>query len=208
LDYDKLMEAIMKKSLYTFFVLVVGWLMTVGLTCEKRKVEVPVLNSAVTPIEINTANSSYSKDGNYDAYGDVDQIREDNGFVEILSVHLQSLTFKIVENTSAAGTMTSGTIQVSSNPNGPFKDIIEINDLDLASVLNVEQEPDLKAEGVAEIDAALSPLIGGLSKLTSKIIYFRVEGTASPAPPPNVHFKIEVKVYLEVVGVVEADVPT
>jgi hypothetical protein len=207
LDYDKLMEAIMKKSFYIFFVLVVGWLMTVGLTCEKRKVEVPVLNSAATPIEVNTSNSGYSEDGVYDAYDDVDQIRKDNDFLEILSVHLESLTFKVVFNGSAANTTISGMIQVSSNPNGPFKDIIEINGLDLASVLNVEQKPDLKAEGVAEIDAALSPLIGGISKLASKKIYFRIEGTASPAPPPNVHFKIEVKVYLEVVGVVEANVP-
>src|SRR3990172_2519353 len=80
LDYDKLMEVMMRKSLYIFFVLVVGWLMTVGLTCEKRNVEVPVLNSAATPIEVNTSNNSYSEDGVYDAYDDVDQIREDNDF--------------------------------------------------------------------------------------------------------------------------------
>ncbi|OGC00216.1 hypothetical protein A2V82_15520 [candidate division KSB1 bacterium RBG_16_48_16] len=197
----------MRKSLYIFFVLVVGWLMTVGLTCEKRNVEVPVLNSAATPIEVNTSNNGYSEDGVYDAYDDVDQIREDNDFLEILSVHLESLTFKVVENSSAANTKISGWIQVSESSDGPFKNVIEINDLDLASVLNVEQKPDLNAEGVAEIDAALSPLIGGISKLASKKIYFRIEGTASPAPPPNVHFKIEVKVYLTVVGVVEVDVP-
>jgi len=197
----------MKRLIYTFVGLLISWTMTVGLTCEKRRVEVPVGNSAVTPIEVNSSNSNYSDDGMYDAYDDVDKIKEDNGFLEILSVHLEGITYKIVENNSAPNTMTSGYIQVSSSPDGPFHNLVQITNLDIGAIMNIEQTPDLIAEGVAEIDAALSPLISGISKFESKEIYFRIQGTASPAPPPNVNFKIEVKVYLAVIGVVEVDVP-
>jgi len=178
------------------------WLLTAGLTCETRQVEVPVLGTAETPIQIETDTGTFSENEIVDLTDVVQDIIDQQDFDQVLAILLESVTFTITDNESAANTMVNGEIQVSSSATRPLRPLIELSDVNLTGIADVEQSPDLDAQGVLEINRAISPVAGG-----GNTIYIHVEGTATPAPPPLIRFKIVVKVTVTVVGLVETEVP-
>lgn len=198
----------MMKKILTLIVLITFGLLVLGVTCVKRKVEIPILDSESVPIVINTSESDFSEVGMYDATDLVIQIRDDNGFLEVIEVNLQAVTYTITANNSTPNTLVNGVIEVSNSAAGPFETIIELTDVDLTDIEDVEQKPDLSPTGVEVIHRALSLFIGRTFLGGTKQIWFRVRGTGSPAPPPNINFEITIKVYLIVVGLKEVTVPT
>jgi len=178
------------------------WFLTAGLTCETRQVEVPVLGTAETPIQIETDTGAFSQDEVVDLTDIVQDILDQQDFDQVIAILLESVTYTITDNESAVNTMVSGEIQVSSSATGELRPLIEMSGVNLTDIADVEQSPDLNAQGVLEINRAISPLAGG-----GNVIYIHVGGTATPAPPPLIRFKIVVKVTVTVVGLVETEVP-
>lgn len=192
----------MKRILLYTIILGLLWFMTIGMNCEEREIEVPVLGTTAHPFVIQSSNSSYNETDTIDLTAEIEQIRQDNDFVSIVAILLQSVTFTVTNNQSQAGTVINGVARVSSTSFASMSDLAVLTTLDLDAVENVEQKPALLTDGVMEINKALSPILGGTS-----IIYFSVGGTATPAPPPDLKFEIVVKVYINVIGLVKTEVP-
>ena len=197
----------MKKSI-SIFLFTVLWFLIVGLTCEERNVEVPVVGSDMQPVDVNSSDGSFNEIGEFDASELIEKIRNDNNFDAVISVELQGITYKITENESNPSTVIEGEIRVNSQPTNTPKKLLDIQDLNLNDVENTKQTPALESEGVEEINNAISIYRNGQLTGATGRIFFQVRGTATPAPPPNVKFKLEVTVTLTVIGVVKVDVPT
>jgi len=193
----------MKRILLYTIILGLLWFMTIGMNCEEREIEVPVLGTTSHPFEVHSTNNTYNTTpDSLNLSAEIEQIRQDNDFISIVAILLQSVTFTITNNQSQAGTVINGVARVSSTSFASMKDLAVLTALDLDAVENVEQSPTLLTDGVAEINKALSPILGG-----SGVIYFSVGGTATPAPPPDLRFDIVVKVYINVIGLVKTEVP-
>ena len=174
-------------------------LLLMGFKCETRYVEVPVLGTAEEAIQIDAAGTHFSETGMVDATEVVNDIIESSAYEEVLGIHLQGVTYKIIDNESNPGTTVTGTVQVSATAGGALQDLITLSGVNLASVEGVEQSPPLDNAGVLQIDQSISPFFNGDNR-----IYFYVTGNASSSP---IKFKIVIKVAVVVVGKVEVDVP-
>jgi len=190
----------MKKIIIYSIILVSLWFMTIGMNCETRLIEVPVLGSDTHLVHVQEVISSYNDQFMYDFTNEINQIKADNSFDSIAVILLQNITYTIQDNQSPAGTVISGSIDVSATGYSSMTPIIEMVNIDLDSVENVEQAPPLETGGVIVINAALSPILSG----TNNTLYFSVNGTANSNP---LDFKVLVKVYINVIGIIKADVP-
>lgn len=198
----------MKKILTTLLFAGLAWFSLTGMKCETRNIEVPVLHFSEAPLWVRTSESEFQQSGMYNASDDINQIREEEEFLEILTVNLQSVTYTLLTNSSSPGTLIDGFIEVSESESGPYKTVVRLDDVNLDAILGVEQAPDLNAEGVEVINSALSIFSGGELTFGSKKLYYRVRGTASSSGSTDLDFILAVKIYLNIVGVVEAEVPT
>ena len=192
----------MKRIVFYTIILGLLWFMTIGMNCEEREIEVPVLGSTTHPFEIQSSNNTYNEQDMIDLSAEIEQIRQDNDFVSIVAILLQSVTFTVTNNQSHASTVINGEANVSSTSFADMKKIADLTSLNLAAIENVEQIPPLLPDGVWEVNNAISPIVGG-----TNTIYFSISGTASPAPPPDLRFDIVVKVYINVIGTVKTEVP-
>ncbi len=195
----------MKKILINLLFAGLAWFSLTGMKCETRNVQVPVLHFSEAPLWVRTSESAFQQSGMYNASDDINQIKEEEEFLEILTVNLQSVTYTLRTNNSSPGTMIDGFIEVSESESGPYKTVVRLDDVNLDGILGVEQVPDLNPEGVEVINSALSIFSGGELTFSSKKLYYRVRGTASSS---DLDFILAVKIYLNIVGVVEAEVPT
>ncbi|MBN2413609.1 hypothetical protein JXQ31_18165 [candidate division KSB1 bacterium] len=192
----------MKRILLYAIIMAFLWFMTIGMSCQEREIEVPVLGSTTHPFEIHSSNNTYNEQDVIDLSDAIDDIRQDNDFDRIVAILLQSVTFTVTNNQSQAGTVINGEAKVSSTSFADMKKIADLSSLALDTIENVEQTPPLLPEGVMEVNKAISPILGG-----TNLIYFSVGGTASPSPPPDLRFDIVVKVYINVIGIVKTEVP-
>jgi len=190
----------MKKIIIYSIILVSLWFMTIGMNCETRLIEVPVLGSDTHLVHVQEVISSYNDQFMYDFTNEINQIKADNSFDSIAVILMQNITYTIQDYQSPAGTVISGSIDVSATGYSSMTPIIEMVNIDLDSVENVEQAPPLETGGVIVINAALSPILSG----TNNTLYFSVNGTANSNP---LDFKVLVKVYINVIGIIKADVP-
>lgn len=191
----------MKRILFIFTVLLL-WMVVIGMQCEKRKVQVPVLVTVETPLQINSDNVNFASQGQADLTEFIEEVRKQENFDEILGMYLESVSFWITDNASKQGTIANGTIKVRFGSSGTYKPFIQITDLNLDAIQGTVQKPELDSQGVMEVSKALSPIAGGERK-----IYFLTSGSVNKTPPPNLRFKLTLKVAVTVVGVVEAEVP-
>ncbi len=192
----------MKRIIFIGLLMPLVWVLLIGMQCEKRKVQVPVLVTVETPLQINSDNVNFASQGEADLTEFIEEVRKDQNFDEILGIYLESVSYKITDNASKPGTVASGTIKVRYGSSGAYSPFIQIADLDLDAVQGVVQKPELDRQGVMEVSKALSPIMGGERK-----IYFLTNGSVTKTPPPNLRFKLTIKVAVTVVGVIEADVP-
>lgn len=190
----------MKKIIIYSIILVSLWFMTIGMNCETRLIEVPVLGSDTHLVHVQEVISSYNDQFMYDFTDEINRIKADNSFDSIAVILLQNITYTIQDNQSPAGTIINGSVDVSASGYSSMTPIIEMVDIDLDAVEGVEQVPPLETGGVIVINAALSPILSG----TNNTLYFSVNGTANSSP---LDFKVLVKVYINVIGIIKADVP-
>ena len=174
--------------------------MTIGMNCETRLIEVPVLGSDTHLVHVQEVISSYNDQFMYDFTDEINRIKADNSFDSIAVILLQNITYTIQDNQSPAGTIINGSVDVSASGYSSMTPIIEMVDIDLDAVEGVEQVLPLETGGVIVINAALSPILSG----TNNTLYFSVNGTANSSP---LDFKVLVKVYINVIGIIKADVP-
>jgi hypothetical protein len=195
----------MKRIIVTILLLGALWFMLVGMECEVRSVEVPVLGTAEAPIQIDTADGSFVETNFVDLTAHINEIVEAEGFDEVIAIILESITYKIIDNESQSNTMVNGQVQVRATTALPYKDLVQMTNVNLTTIEDVEQSPPLDADGVLEINRVISPVALGTNQ-----IYFTASGTATPAPGPtvpNVRFKLVLKVAITIIGVIEAEVP-
>jgi len=192
----------MKRILFYTIMLGLLWFMTIGMNCEEREIQVPVLGSAIHPFEVQSSNSTYNEQDTIDLSVEIEEIRQNNNFERIVAILLQSVTFTVTNNQSQAGTVVEGVARVSSTSFADMDTLAVLTSLDLDAIENVEQTPPLLPEGVLEVNKAISPITGG-----PNVIYFSINGSATPSPPPDLRFDIVVKVYINVIGVVKTEVP-
>ncbi len=190
----------MKKIIIYSIILVSLWFMTIGMNCETRLIEVPVLGSDTHLVHVQEVISSYNDQFMYDFTDEINRIKADNSFDSIAVILLQNITYTIQDNQSPAGTIINGSVDVSASGYSSMTPIIEMVDINLDAVEGVEQVPPLETGGVIVINAALSPILSG----TNNTLYFSVNGTANSSP---LDFKVLVKVYINVIGIIKADVP-
>ncbi|HPG40534.1 MAG TPA: hypothetical protein PLP19_04640 [bacterium] len=195
----------MKKVIIYSIILVSLWFMTIGMNCETRQIEIPVLGTENHLFEVEETISTYNDQFMMDFTDEINRIKADNSFDSIAVILLQNITYTIQDNQSAAGTIINGSIDVSSTSYNAMTPIIAMTNIDLDSVENVEITPELEQGGVNIINVELSPIISG----TDNTLYFSVHGTATPAPSAAkpLKFKVLVKVYINVIGIVKVDVP-
>jgi hypothetical protein len=189
----------MNKNIIKIVILSILCLVLMGFKCETRHVEVPVLGTAEEAIQIDEAGTAFSETGMVDATEVVNDIIESSAFEEVLGIHLQGVTYTIIDNESNAGTTVTGFVQVSATATGTKQDLITLSEVNLASVEGTEQSPALGSDGVWQIDQSISPFLIGDNR-----IYFHVTGNASSSP---IKFKIVIKVAVVILGKVEVDVP-
>ncbi|MBN2355484.1 hypothetical protein JXO59_05185 [candidate division KSB1 bacterium] len=192
----------MKRIIITGIFLLIAWLLLIGMHCEGRRVHVPVLVTVDVPLQVNSDNINFAETGEADLTEFIEEVREQENFEEILGMYLESVAYTIEENDSKPGTEVKGTIVVRFGTSGAYSPFIEITDINLDAILGVTQLPELDSRGVLEVSKALSPALGGERK-----IYFLSNGRASKTPPPNLRFKMTLRIAVTVVGVVEVDVP-
>ncbi|HPG40532.1 MAG TPA: hypothetical protein PLP19_04650 [bacterium] len=199
----------MKKIILYSFLFVSLWFMTVGMNCEMRQVEIPVLGTENKIIQVDEDGSSYNEQFEINLSSEINRIARENSFQAVGAVLLQGITYTIQDNQSPAGTIINGTIDVSSESfYSEMTPLIEMTNVNLAEKVGILNVPPLKPEGVMVINTELSPyqhLIFG-SDFT---LYFSLHGTATP-PPSAAHplkFKILVKVYINMIGIIETEVP-
>jgi hypothetical protein len=189
----------MNKNIIKIVIFGILCLLLMGFKCETRYVEVPVLGTADQTIQIDEAGTAFSETGMVDATEVVNDIIESSAYEEVLGIHLQGVTYTIIDNESNPGTTITGTVQVSATATGAKQDLIVLGGVNLASVEGTEQSPSLDSDGVLQIDQSISPFFHGDNR-----IYFHVTGNASSSP---IKFKIKIKVAVVVLGKVEVDVP-
>lgn len=197
----------MKKLLTYSCIFIITWITMVGVTCETRNIEVPVVNSATTPIHIQSTSPAFLKTGMYDASGDIEKIRNDEGFIQIVTVNLQAVEYKITTNSSTAGTKLNGQIQVSESVDGPYKNLLELVNFDPQAEINITHIAELNADGVTEINNSMSIYSGDELTFGSNQLYYRLQGTATSPGVVNTDFVLELKILLSILGVVEVEVP-
>lgn len=191
----------MKKYIMTILMLIAA-LLFLGMSCQTRYVEVPVLGTAEAPFTVNSSDGFYRQTGAVDATDLIERIKKDNNFEEILGIHLQGVSYKITNLSAGNNTVLNGSVDVTSDPKQAFQGLIKVQNLKLADVAEQVQLQALLQPGVLEIDKAISPFVGGTNR-----IYFQVTGQGTPAPPPNLRFQFLIKVSLIVVGKVKVSVP-
>jgi hypothetical protein len=190
----------MNKNIIKIVIFGILCLLLMGFKCETRYVEVPVLGTADQTIQIDEAGTAFSETGMVDATEVVNDIIESSAYEEVLGIHLQGITYTIIDNESNPGTTITGTVQVSATgAPGTEQDLMTLSGVNLASVEGTEQSPSLDSDGVLQIDQSISPFFHGDNR-----IYFHVTGNASSSP---IKFKIKIKVAVVVLGKVEVDVP-
>jgi hypothetical protein len=182
--------------------MLIAALLFLGMSCQTRYVEVPVLGTAEAPFTVNSSDGFYRQTGAVDATDLIERIKKDNNFEEILGIHLQGVSYKITNLSAGNNTVLNGSVDVTSDPKQAFQGLIKVQNLKLADVAEQVQLQALLQPGVLEIDKAISPFVGGTNR-----IYFQVTGQGTPAPPPNLRFQFLIKVSLIVVGKVKVSVP-
>jgi len=190
------------KKYITTAILLVSALLFLGMSCQTRYVEVPVLGSAEAPFIVNSADGFFKQTGAVDATSVIERIKKDNNFEEILGIHLQGVSYTITNLSAANSTVVNGTVDVTADPAKPYQGLIRVQNLKLADVADQPQVQALLQPGVLEIDKAISPIVGGNNRIS-----FQVVGQGTPAPPPNLRFHFVIKVSLIVVGKVKVSVP-
>jgi hypothetical protein len=199
----------MKKYIIYSFILVSLWFMTIGMKCETRQVEIPVLGNADNFFQIEEVVSSYYDDFEINLFSELERVAKEKTFNKISAVYLQGITYIIQDNESAPGTIINGTINVSDDIfYRSMSPLIEMTNVNLDAVVGVVNTPPLIPEGVLTINDRLSPYLY-LWQGDHFTLYFSLNGTATPAPSTAhpLKFKILIKVYFNLVGVLDADVP-
>ncbi len=176
-------------------------MMTIGASCEERLVQLPVVGYVEQVVPVNSSNGSFVSTDMINFANEVNKLQQENAFENIIAISIESVSFTILNNNSAAGSVIDGVAQVSATSFSSLKDLATLSGLDLDAVENVEQVPGLETDGVAEINQAINIDAG------TNQIFFNINGIVTPTPPPNLDFDVKVKVSFNIVGEVKTEVP-
>ncbi len=106
-----------------------SWLFLIILTlivqaCDAPAVEVPVEQSISTTLTVQSTNAIFLKNALFTSLSNkIDNISNVNNLESISSINLQAVNYKIIANSSIAGTILSGIIQVNQNAQGDPKNL-------------------------------------------------------------------------------------
>ena len=93
--------------------------------CTPQKIEVPVEQSFSTTITVQSTNAEFSKSASvYSLSSDFEQIVSNNNLESISSIQLQAVNYRIIANSSSAGTILNGNIKVRLNYDTSSKNLL------------------------------------------------------------------------------------
>lgn len=182
----------------------VAAVMLVGfdLCCDKEHEVVFTASRSVT-FTVNTASSSYSQTIGVDMTDDVRAALSDAEIDpgKVRRIYIESITYTVRQNNSAAGTTADFTVQVGplgSNP-GAAQPFLSGTGVALDQIEDIQQQPALSGLGVAFLNDLLFTAIVEQSGQATFSAF--LNGTANPAPPSNLSFVIDATVTFSGIGV-------
>ena len=195
----------MKKIIVILTLIFTGLMFLAPLCPSEKNVEVPIVDSEGLPIQVDEQGTSYDEIHAYVPTDGVSQIQTDNDFIKLLDIRLQAVSYIITDDESPANTKIQDfVVEVSStSETGPYQTLMEIPEVILDDVEGMEQKPELDAVGVHVINEALDVYVPEYDGTHGANYWFRVGGTATQSP---IKFKITIKIYLTVLGLVKVSI--
>jgi|GEM_PF-6681483 len=178
--------------------------------CEKT-VEVTVPVATDIPFQINSTNAVYSDVETVNFAADVEKAIADAGLDDetIIDIRIESVVYKITQNTSGPNTLLSGALRVGpenlSNP-AAATSLAQLVNVNLNAVVDQEQSPGLNPNGVTFLNDQLrNAIVLGTGSGAFKAF---IDGQVAPSPPPNLAFRLTAEVNLTVVVLQKVEVPS
>jgi hypothetical protein len=177
------------------------------ICCDEAN-EVVFTISRTVSFTVNSASDSYSQNVQVDVTNDVlSALRdEDLNTNKVQRIDIESITYTVRQNNSADSAAITFSVQVgpagSTNPVNA-QPLANDADVPLDQIENVQQQPNLSAGGVQFLNNVLYTSIAdqvGRAAFTAFL-----NGTATPVPPPNLNFTLDVVVTLSGVAVKNYD---
>jgi len=172
------------------------------LCCDKEH-EVIFTASSRVSFTVNTSSNIYSQTVVLDITDEVLAALDDAGIYSdhLRRIDIESITYTIRQNNSAAGTAASFTVQVGplGSPSESAQPLLSGNTVVLDQTEDAQQQPALSGFGVAFLNEVLKKAF--VDKTGPATFNAFLNGTANPAPPPNLSFIIEATVTFSGVGV-------
>jgi len=191
----------MKKFFRPVFFPIALFLPLLGEDCQKS-VEIAVPVATDIPFQINSTNAVYSEVETVNFTAEVEKALAEARLNDeiIIDIKIESVVYTITQNTSAPNTFLSGLLRVGPenlNDSQSANLLGQLNNVDLNAIAGQEQAPALNSAGVTFLNDKLKNAI--ISKNEPGIFKAFIDGQVSPAPPPNLAFRLTAKVNLTVV---------
>jgi hypothetical protein len=199
----------MKKFIRTGLLPVALVFPLLGEDCEKT-VEIAVPLAADMPFQINSSNAVYSDVDTVDFTAEVEKALADADLAgnDVIDIKIESVVYTVTQNASAPNTLVSGLLRVGAvNLNNPPSASLlgQLVNVDLSAITGREQVPALNSAGVTFLNDKLRNAI--ILKREAGIFKAFIDGQVTPAPPPDLDFRLTAKVNLTAVVLQKVDVP-
>lgn len=177
------------------------------MCCDEAN-EVVFTISRDVSFTVNSGTGSYSQNLPVDV---TDAVRaalddEDLNPDKVQRIYIESITYTVRQNNSAANTAITFAVQVgpagSTNPSNA-QPLANAEGVSLDQIENNQQQPGLSNGGVQFLNNVLNTTFVAQTGRAAFTAF--LDGTAAPAPPPNLSFIIDVTVTLSGVAVQNYD---
>lgn len=149
---------------------------------------------------VNTSNDSYENTVGFDLAVKVDSLFSDTRLASgvIDDISLSGITIKIMNNNSASGTTVSGWVDIGETAESLIR-LFEFTDFNLN---DGELNPDITEAGMSLLVGKINSLIDADGNMVGSgvPIVVHMQGSATPSPPPNIHFQFRMLMHLSVTG--------
>ena len=199
----------MKKFIRTGLLPIALVIPFLGEDCEKS-VEIAVPVATDIPFQINSTNAVYSDVDTVNFKAEVEKALADADLAgnDIIDIKIESLVYTVTQNASAPNTLVSGLLRVGpENSNNPQSANLlgQLINVDLSAIAGREQVPALNSAGVTFLNDKLK---NAVTDNGSGVFKAFIDGQISPAPPPDLAFRLTAKVNLTVVVLEKVTLPS
>ncbi|HHL71402.1 MAG TPA: hypothetical protein ENJ29_02730 [Bacteroidetes bacterium] len=197
----------MKTTARLFLLLALAGFMAMEPTCD-GSVDLTVTVESPMDFYINTSTSSYDIAAQADLTDDIRQAMEDANFdpQDIKRVVIERITYIVKDNKSQENTVINLETKVArygTTDPAAATPLLSVSDVNLTEVEGTSQNPTLHQGGIELIrDILNESLVEGTGRAAFSGF---LSGSATPAPPPNIDFALEVSMTITLVAKVSID---